>query len=322
MIVIFYFTLDYVKINILTTFRDVLAGVMLGEVPDPTLLEKTSDHVNTVTFFVSLGTLAFAIMTGIIAAHITLQPTKRALSIQRKFISSIAHELRTPLAVIRTTNEVALYDVEKNSTAYETITDTLQQAKHLSNVLDNLLVFSRIDLNESITFTSLSVIEPITNSVSRLRELANKRGVKIETIFKPVPNINGNAAALEQAIYNIIKNAITYSKPSQGEVIITVTEKNNNVTISIADSGVGINKKHLTQIFSPFYRVNEARSESEHLGLGLTLVYDVIKMHLGTIAVESTEGTGTTFTLSFPIKNQSINLRQREQNSIEYNFNK
>lgn len=307
MVIVFQFALDYTKVTIFSTLNDLLIGAIAGETPDPKVLASTVDEVDRVGLYVSTVIIVMSVGAGIAAAHITLGPTRRALLMQKHFISAVAHELRTPLAVIRTQNEVALYDVPSESPLREVIEGTITETKHMKNVLNNLLVFSRVDITETIAFSGVELDNTIAFVVSRLKDLAGKHKVELVTSIAAVAAVRGNQTAVEQALYNVIKNAIVYSG-NRGRVTISLFGLDSNwACVTIEDEGVGIPADKLPHIFAPFFRVNEERIETRSMGLGLSLVYEIMKLHGGSVSVESEEGKGSRFTLTFPILPKTTN---------------
>lgn len=324
MAVIFYYTLEYAKEIIFGSFTELLNAVLAGENPDPTLLDNTIDQVDQVSLFVLAGMLAFSLFTAIIAARITLRPTRKALSMQKRFISAVAHELRTPLSVLRTNNEVALYDVPVDSPARATIEENITESKHLTNVLNNLIIFSRIDTQESIPFEPVDLSAAVKTVMTKLNKLSDRRNIHITSNLSPGMIAEGNQTAIEQVLFNVIKNAIKYSQPKGGSVHIeTFSENRTTVTVRVTDDGIGISKKDLPHIFSPFYRVDTSRTLSDSMGLGLSLVYEIMKMHNGHIDVQSTPNKGSVFTLMFRSPVSSINKPaepHRHKDRVAYDF--
>lgn len=301
MVVVFHYALNYTELTIMSTFSDLLSQAIAGEAPNPNILSETSSEIEKVSLYISVGMFLMAVVVGIIAANLTLAPTRKALAMQKKFISGVAHELRTPLAILRTNNEVALYDMPPHSPYREVIEENIAETQYLKNVLNNLLVFNRVDMSETMPFSEVKLEEVVNEVVKRLEKYAARQNIKVFTGFEPTPPIRANQTAIEQAIHNVLKNAINYSKTDSNDVQITVTQPApEKVRVSVSDKGVGIPEDKLPHIFSPFYRVSEGRSESGSMGLGLALVYEIVKLHSGSIRVESKGGEGTTFHLTFP----------------------
>lgn len=325
MAVVFYYTLDYAKETIFNTIATLLQSALSGIPPDPTTLDTTIARIDEVSMMVLIGMSIFSVLTAVAAAYITLKPTRKALAIQKRFVSSVAHELRTPLSVMRTNNEVALYDIDKDSPIRETIEDTIDETLHLTNILNNLLIFSRVDTTETMLFATVEVNEVVETVIRKLQDLATRKHVHLTSSLAPNITVYGNQAAIEQALFNLVKNGIAYSKPTDGVIHIQTTGYNDTATIDITDNGVGISSKDLPHIFSPFFRVSESRKSSDSMGMGLSLVYEVMKLHNGSISVKSELGEGTTFTLTFRRPAKSIKRKTASSSTsdtIAYDFGK
>lgn len=300
--IVFGITLYYTKVLLLETFQDTLNKLLTGETITRDDFLVTTDAIGRSTYYLYAGIIFFSIITSMIAAHITLGPTRQAFLMQKRFIGTVAHELRTPLAVLRTENEVALYDLEEGTPTYTLVKDNIEQIKSMTAILNNLLVFNRVDTQESIRFERTDVATIISKTVERLESLAGKRKITLIHKLADVPPVLGNAVALEQAIYNITKNAITHSRVTGGVVEVRLEKTTTNfVTVRVKDEGQGIPNRELVHIFEPFYQVD---SEQAGSGLGLSIVYEIMKLHKGTIHVSSQPNKGTTMMLNLPISDQ------------------
>jgi signal transduction histidine kinase len=322
MVGVFAFVLYYTKLNIFTTFNSMLQGILLGGPVDAAQISATSQALDRQNFIVLLSMVLFSIVTAIIAAHITLVPTRLEFAQRKRFIVGIAHELRTPLAVLRTANEVAMFDVSPDSPFRQVLTDNIEEIKHISNILNNLVVFSRVGTEETLVFEPTDAGALLSGCIAKLTPFASKRNVSLVPSIPPLPEIRANRAALEQVFYNLIKNAIIYAKQGGGTVTIAACISGDHVQVVVADDGIGIAKKDLQHIFEPFFRVSHDNSRTDTgSGLGLSLVFEIMKLHKGRITVESTEVVGTTVTLSFPIGASAERTALPEaNNAITFSF--
>ena len=246
---------------------------------------------------ISLATILF----GFIIARVTLSPARNALESQKQFIGNIAHELRTPLSVIKTNTEVALLDDKVSPEMKETLHSNIEELDRISEIINNLLSLSALVKPERIEFSAVDLSAVATDSVQKLSQLA-KRGEHQVTLRKsPDTQVWGNATALQQIVSNLLKNAITYT-PRGGHIRITVEPApNNQVELIVQDSGIGIARKDLFRIFEPFYRADPSRTKGRGgTGLGLAIVSELIKMHQGRITIRSAVGRGTTVSVLFP----------------------
>ena len=323
MVVVFGFILYYTKLNIFTTINEMLQVIIQGGVVDPTIISDTSAELDQINLMILIGMVIFSTLTGVIAAHITLVPTRDEFAQRKKFITAVAHELRTPLAVLRTANEVALYDAPEGSPWRTLVSENIDEIRRMSNILNNLVVFSRVGAEESLYFESVHVHEIIDIVINKLTSFAQKRKVTLAYTPDHTPYIFANKTAIEQIIYNLVKNAIIYSKDEGGVVTIKTAPYSKFLAVSVSDTGIGMSKKDIRHIFEPFYRVNPDSTHVPGTGLGLSLVFEIMKLHKGIITVQSELGVGTTFTLQLPLQESTRenDFLLRADNSISFSFN-
>jgi signal transduction histidine kinase len=302
MVIVFAVILHNTKTNIFTALSSTLQTIIAGGPVDPDLLHEVSAQLDRTNLAILVGMVLFAAITGILAARITLAPTQQEFDQRKKFITAVAHELRTPLAVMRTSNEVALYDLSDTNSIKEVINQNIEETKRIANILNNLIVFSRVGAAESMTFERVALQSTIETVQKKLLAFAQKNKVEITYSLAELPFIYANETALEQVFYNIIKNAINYSKKGGGEVKVEAYANASYAVVTVTDNGIGISQANLPHIFEPFFRINPDDSQfAGGTGLGLSLVFEILKLHRGIITVESTLGEGTKFTLQFPL---------------------
>ncbi len=326
MVIVFGYILYYTKLNIFTTLNVMLQTIASGGIVDVTLIDAASKELDQVNLFILGGMVVFAMVTGVIAAHITLVPTRDEFSQRKRFITAVAHELRTPIAVLRTSNEVALYDVEADSSMKKVLLDNIEETKSIANILNNLVIFSRVGTAESLTFEMMSLPDALQTAIDKLRSFAQKKSVSItyERNDESFPQVYANRTALEQTFYNLIKNAVIYSKAQGGTLDIKTVANATYIAVTFSDNGIGMTQKNLKHIFEPFFRINPDDSPSSNgTGLGLALVFEIMKIHKGGIGVESIEGKGSTFTLQFPLPKTAFvhnPLTSATNKSVSYSF--
>jgi len=219
----------------------------------------------------------------------------------RRFTADASHELRTPLAVLRTEVEVAMSKPLDQSQQRNLLSSVLEECQRLTALTDQLLTLSRNDAGmtqyarEPIDLASL--VEEI---VEMMTPLADAKQQTISFHGRGAAMITGDSSRLRQVFYNLLDNAIKYT-PGQGRIEVTVNTTDNEATVFIADSGIGIPAAHLPHVFDRFYRVDKARTREEGgTGLGLSIAKTIVAAHDGEIEVTSEEGKGTTFTVTLP----------------------
>ncbi|MGP1403419.1 MAG: sensor histidine kinase [Catonella sp.] len=215
---------------------------------------------------------------------------------QRQFSASAAHELRTPLAVMRTRFEVFDKNKAPDITEYkETISMARTQIDRLSHVIDLLLEMTELQSAEKSD--DISLAELVEEVICDLTEVSEKKSVSL--IQKPGNAIvTGSDTLIYRAIYNLVENAIKYNKEG-GKVSVSIEDDEQFSKVIISDTGPGIAKEDWEKIFEPFFRVDKSRSRMMGgAGLGLALVKEIAVQHGGDVRVADSSGNGTTIELS------------------------
>ena len=215
---------------------------------------------------------------------------------QRQFSASAAHELRTPLAVMRTRFEVFDKNKAPDITEYkETISMARTQIDRLSHVIDLLLEMTELQSAEKSD--DISLVELVEEVICDLTEVSEKKSVSL--IQKPGNAIvTGSDTLIYRAIYNLVENAIKYNKEG-GEVSVSIEDDEQFSKVIISDTGSGIAKEDWEKIFEPFFRVDKSRSRMMGgAGLGLALVKEIAVQHGGDVRVADSSDNGTTIELS------------------------
>ena len=220
-----------------------------------------------------------------------------AFAMQSRFSVSAAHELRTPLAVLRTRLDV-FKKKEREQKEYDELVQTMETyVDRLYSLISNLLELT--ETGELPEVEDISLDSVIKTVVKDLEPVAHEHEVKIHTDIEPL-TVRGNGSLLYRALYNLVENAIRYNE-KEGSITIDLKNQDTAGMVKIADTGVGIAPEARELIFEPFYRVNKSRSrEFGGAGIGLSLVKAILKRHGAFIAVDANEPQGSVFTITFP----------------------
>jgi two-component system phosphate regulon sensor histidine kinase PhoR len=230
---------------------------------------------------------------------------RRIEKMKSDFVANASHELRTPVASIKGFSETLLDGALEDEQVARRFIDIIdKEAGRLTELLKDLLDLSQIESkSREIEKVPTDILELLRVCVAYfdLPEKEEKIKISIEA-SEQLPKISANVEMLSRAFYNLIDNAIKYT-PREGTVKITVAKGgDNNVVISITDTGIGISQEDLLRIFERFYRVDKARTrEIRGTGLGLSIVKHIIEAHQGQIDVHSELGKGTTFIITLPL---------------------
>ena len=246
-------------------------------------------------------TIGATFLFGFLISRVALSPTRHALAAQKQFIGNIAHEIRTPLAIIKANTELAIMENKVSADLKMTLTSTVEELDRISEIINNLLSLSALVRPERMEFAAVDLSELAAHTVDKYSQLAKQSAHQVTLRRSPHTAVWGNATALEQIVGNLLKNAIRYT-PRGGEISITVAPApGNHIELQVQDSGVGIARKDLFRIFEPFYRAEQSRNRSQGgTGLGLAIVSELLKLHNGKITIRSELGRGTSIVILLP----------------------
>jgi two-component system sensor histidine kinase SenX3 len=225
---------------------------------------------------------------------------RRLEAVRRDFVANISHELKTPVGALSLLAETLL-DEDDADVVGRLAERILAEALRVGRTIDDLLELSRIEIDETFEHEVVHVDDVVHEAVQRIRPGAEQHGIALEThdISRDVAII-GDRRQLVSALFNLLDNAVKYSE-SGSPVEVLVSANATEVEIAVLDHGIGIPPRDIDRIFERFYRVDRARSrETGGTGLGLAIVRHVAVNHDGDVRVASTQGEGSTFTLTLP----------------------
>lgn len=228
-----------------------------------------------------------------------LEHLDRSFEQQSRFVADAAHELRTPLALLRTNLEVVLSDPHATLVDYREMASALERAlERLERLVNDLLLLARGEKDIRVEPVYLEVL--ISDVIQELELLAQSHQVSLRYDITDEVVLQADAPLLAQAISNLIRNGIYYNHPS-GSVTVTVHREANGVAVSVEDTGIGIPPEEQSHIFERFYCVDRSCARRrDGSGLGLSIAVHIVQLHGGHIQVESTPGAGSTFTIWLP----------------------
>jgi two-component system phosphate regulon sensor histidine kinase PhoR len=229
---------------------------------------------------------------------------RRLEHIRRDFVANVSHELKTPITSIKGFVETLLDGAMQDPVDTERfLTIVARQADRLNAIIEDLLSLSKVEQGEEegdIVLLEGQVVGVLASAVHECTRRASARDIQLRMTCNEDLIAQMNAPLLEQAVINLLDNAIQYSDPGS-EVQLLGRQSEREIAISVADTGCGISAEHLPRIFERFYRVDRARSRKlGGTGLGLAIVKHIVQAHGGHVSVKSSVGNGSTFTLHLP----------------------
>lgn len=302
--ILFDFTGIFAVLALLTIFLTVLSAFYISRfITRPLLLIKNGAQK------IALGDLSLALninsqdeLSDLATAIENLASNLNTMKKSRnEFLASVAHELRTPLTFIKGYADIAARPSSSDAQKAEYLIIIREETDRLSALTDDLMTLAQLEENEfKIRKASVIVSKIIEQAVSKMSPILAQKNIQIA--------LSGNSdfvAALdetriEQVLVNLLMNAYKYSF-EKSTITLSISSDDNLFHIKIADNGEGIPDEELTHIFERFYRVDKSRSrKTGGAGLGLAIVQDIIKLHGGTISVQSKIGSGTSFEITLP----------------------
>jgi signal transduction histidine kinase len=222
----------------------------------------------------------------------------------KQFTADASHELRAPIALIRTTAEVAVQRRNRPPQEYlEALDDILEESEQMSQVVNSLLLLARADAGkEHLEFAVIDAGAVVRGAADQGGKLARQKGIDFAVSLPEVSlPVRADGEALRRALLILLDNAVKYTPP-EGFVRVSVQAENGFATMSVQDTGIGIELEGLPHVFDRFWRADQARSrESGGAGLGLSIAKWIADQHGAALAVHSIVGQGSTFQLRLPL---------------------
>ena len=232
----------------------------------------------------------------------TLARLESAVAVLSRFAADASHELRTPVAVIRTSAELALRRQREPEAYRESLREIAAESERMTQLVEDLLFLARRDTRgASMPMEPIDLRDVLNDAAQELHGLADARNIRIRVTpgisDADQATIAGNAAALRRLFLALLDNALKYSSAGT-EVRVSIASQDGRVVAAVEDQGIGIAAGDMPHIFQRFYRANQARSDGGH-GLGLSLAQSVAVAHNAVIEASSQPGRGSVFQVSF-----------------------
>jgi heavy metal sensor kinase len=230
-----------------------------------------------------------------------IERLQRSFDEVRRFTADAAHELRTPLAAMRTEAEVALRSPRSADRDARTLEYLLEEIERLTRLVSHLLFLCREDAGARvIEFKRISLGPLVRDVAEHIEVAAREKGVELVVNLRNDCLVDGESDRLRQLFFNLFDNAIKYTPPG-GRVTVADGPPNGQVSVTINDTGIGIADEHLPHVFDRFYRADRARgTETGGTGLGLAICRSIAESHGGRLEIASEVGSGTRVSLLLP----------------------
>jgi signal transduction histidine kinase len=256
----------------------------------------------------AIGALALVLVAsgGWLLAGKSVAPVERSMEQMRRFMADAAHELRTPVAVLRSRVDVTL-EQPRDAAAYEaTLGELRGEVERVATLVNDLFTLARADADErAFTLAKVQLDEIVLGAVTTAGWIAARRGIKLTVVESEEAIIDGDAALLRQLTLILLDNAIKFSRDC-GAVTISVRADAEAAILAIADNGVGIEEADISHVFDRFYRAESARSSTSGAGLGLAIAKWITDVHDAHITIESVREGGTRVTVRFGLAERAL----------------
>jgi len=248
-------------------------------------------------------------ITGAAVLFHDISQLKQLDEIRRDFVANVSHELRTPLSILRGYIETLLHDREFSDEEFDRILEVMKRHSDRLNALtEDLLSLARLEsAHPNLRIETVRLSELFAGIVRDWGKKFAENRLSIDVAVDPnLPAVQADPTRLQEVLYNLLDNAVKYSHPNS-KIRLQANRRDNQVVLSITDTGIGIPEADLPRIFERFYRADKARSrELGGTGLGLSIVKHIAELHGGSVAAESAPGRGTTIRVLLPLRQDEV----------------
>lgn len=265
-------------------------------------VELESRYASLIEVFAAAAFVAMLLVAGggYVLVRQSTAPVERSMNQMRRFMADAAHELRTPVTLLRTRAEVALAEERDPRRDAETLHAVVREVERVGAIVGDLLTLARADSGELPAVRKTVYLDDLaSDAVESIRSLAAQHQVTVGIgSFEEAP-ITGDPVLVRRLLLILLDNAIKFT-PVGGDVRVDVTVADGRRLVTITDTGVGIPPEDLPRVFERFFRSDTARQETDGAGLGLAIAHWIADQHGASLGVRSKPGAGTTVTVSFP----------------------
>jgi signal transduction histidine kinase len=278
------------------------SGSQLVAVAVADRVELEDKYADLITAFVVIAFAALFLVAagGFFLVRKSTAPIERSIEYMRRFMADAAHELRTPITILRTRAEVALQQPREAANYVSALRAVEAEARRLGGIVDSLLVLARADAGEQQIDTARIFLDDIAVDAAGAAQIVSRQKNVEVTVdqFEEAP-IQGDPTLVRQLIMIVLDNAVKFTDAG-GQVHIRVSMREGVPTFSVEDTGIGIKQEELSRVFQRFFRGETARSRTDGAGLGLSIASWIAREHGADISLSSEPGKGTNVVVTFP----------------------
>jgi signal transduction histidine kinase len=265
-------------------------------------IELEDKYSDLITAFVVVAFAALILLAagGFILVRKSTAPIERSIEFMRRFMADAAHELRTPITILRTRAEVALQQPREPANYVSALQGIEAEARRLGGIIDSLLVLARADAGErQIEKTRIFLDDIAIDAAGAAQVVARQKNVDVTVdLFEEAP-VDGDPILIRQLIMIVLDNAVKFTDAG-GQVHVRVSMLQGAPTFAVEDTGIGIKQEELSRVFQRFFRGETARSRTDGAGLGLSIASWIAREHGADITLSSEPGKGTNVIVTFP----------------------
>jgi signal transduction histidine kinase len=265
-------------------------------------VELEDKYVDLITAFVVIAFAALFLVAagGFFLVRKSTAPIERSIEFMRRFMADAAHELRTPITILRTRAEVALQQPREAANYVSALRGVEAEAGRLGGIVDSLLVLARADAGEQQIDRARIFLDDIAvDAAGAAQIVARQKNVEVTVDeFEEAP-VEGDPTLIRQLIMIVLDNAVKFTDAG-GQVHVRVSMHEGSPTFGVEDTGIGIKQEELSRIFQRFFRGETARSRTDGAGLGLSIASWIAREHGAEISLSSEPGKGTKVIVTFP----------------------
>ena len=265
-------------------------------------VELEDKYADLITAFALIAFAALVLVAagGFLLVRKSTAPIERSMEFMRRFMADAAHELRTPITILRTRAEVALQQPRDSENYVSALRGVEAEARRLGSIVDSLLVLARADAGERQIDKERIFLDDIAIDAAGAAQIVARQKKVVVTVdeFEEAP-VEGDPTLIRQLIMILLDNAVKFTDTG-GQVHVWVSMHEGAPTFVVEDTGIGIRQDELSRVFQRFFRGETARSRTDGAGLGLSIASWIAREHGADISLTSEPGKGTKVTVTFP----------------------